>query len=69
MKICPKCGYERTQKDDTFVSVGECPKCGYEEANGDQCEKCTSLLDPSQLKNPRSTVSGGKLEIKEVVCS
>ena len=28
MKICPKCGYERTQKDDTFVSARECPKCG-----------------------------------------
>ncbi len=49
---------------DRYV-IGECPKCGYEEASGDQCEKCTSLLDPSQLKNPRSTVSGGKLEIKE----
>lgn len=49
---------------DRYV-IGECPKCGYEEANGDQCERCTSVLDPSQLKNPRSTVSGGKLEIKE----
>ncbi|MCX5849142.1 MAG: hypothetical protein NTW65_06805 [Deltaproteobacteria bacterium] len=28
MKKCPKCGYERTQKDDAFVSTGECPKCG-----------------------------------------
>jgi methionyl-tRNA synthetase len=49
---------------DRYV-VGECPKCGYTEANGDQCEKCTSVLDPSQLKNPKSTISGGKLEIRE----
>jgi hypothetical protein len=28
MKTCPKCGYERTQKDDDFISAGECPKCG-----------------------------------------
>ena len=28
MKKCPRCGYERTQKDDAFVSVAECPKCG-----------------------------------------
>ncbi len=48
---------------DRYV-VGECPKCGYEEASGDQCEKCTSILDPLQLKNPRSTVSGGKLEVR-----
>lgn len=28
MTVCPKCGYERTQKDDGFVSIEECPKCG-----------------------------------------
>ena len=49
---------------DRYV-IGECPKCHYEEASGDQCEKCTSVLDPSQLKNPRSTISGGKIEIRE----
>ena len=49
---------------DRYV-IGECPKCNYEEASGDQCEKCTSVLDPSQLKNPRSTISGGKIEIRE----
>ena len=49
---------------DRYV-IGGCPKCDYEEASGDQCEKCTSVLDPSQLKNPRSTISGGKIEIRE----
>jgi len=28
MKKCPQCGYERTQKDNTFISAAECPKCG-----------------------------------------
>lgn len=28
LKKCPKCGYERTQKDDTFIAASECPKCG-----------------------------------------
>ena len=28
MKKCPKCGYERTQKDEAFISAAECPKCG-----------------------------------------
>ena len=28
MKKCPKCGYERTQKDDAFISEHECPRCG-----------------------------------------
>ncbi len=49
---------------DRYV-IGGCPKCNYEEASGDQCEKCTSVLDPSQLRNPRSTISGGKIEIRE----
>ncbi len=58
-----------SEKDKMFLPdryvVGECPKCGYKEASGDQCEKCTSVLDPSQLKNPRSTISGSKLELRE----
>ncbi len=56
-------------KDNMFLPdryvVGECPKCGYEYANGDQCEKCTSVLDSFQLKNPKSIISGGKIEIRE----
>lgn len=47
--------------DNMFLSdrqiEGTCPKCGYERANGDQCEKCGSLLDPSDLINPYSIVS------------
>lgn len=42
---------------DRYV-VGTCPKCGYTGACGDQCENCTTLLDPSDLIQPRSAVSG-----------
>jgi Zn-finger nucleic acid-binding protein len=28
MTVCPQCGYERTSKDNGFVSAEECPKCG-----------------------------------------
>ncbi len=42
---------------DRYI-VGTCPVCGYEKAYGDQCEKCGSSLNPRQLINPRSTVSG-----------
>jgi methionyl-tRNA synthetase len=42
---------------DRYI-VGTCPKCGHEEAYGDQCEKCGSTLSPTDLINPRSTMSG-----------
>jgi len=51
---------------DRYVK-GTCPHCGYEEARGDQCESCTTLLNPSELLNPRSTVSGStNIEMREV---
>lgn len=42
---------------DRFV-VGTCPKCGNMEAYGDQCEKCGSSLNATDLINPKSTISG-----------
>jgi methionyl-tRNA synthetase len=42
---------------DRYVE-GTCPYCGYEKARGDQCEMCTKLLDPKDLVNPRSALSG-----------
>ncbi|MGV3461539.1 MAG: methionine--tRNA ligase [Flavobacterium sp.] len=44
---------------DRFV-VGTCPKCGNEEAYGDQCERCGSTLNATDLINPKSTISGSK---------
>lgn len=42
---------------DRYV-VGTCPHCNYERATGDQCENCTRVLDPADLKSPRSSLSG-----------
>ena len=42
---------------DRFVT-GTCPKCDNPEAYGDQCEKCGSTLNPTDLINPKSTITG-----------
>ncbi|MEQ9425349.1 MAG: methionine--tRNA ligase [Cyclobacteriaceae bacterium] len=42
---------------DRYI-IGTCPNCGFENAYGDQCEKCGSSLNPTDLKNPRSALSG-----------
>ena len=50
---------------DRYIE-GTCPNCGYERARGDQCEECTKQLDPTDLINPRSAVSGStRLEVRE----
>jgi len=49
---------------DRFV-VGTCPKCGNEEAYGDQCEKCGSTLNATDLINPKSTITGETPILKE----
>jgi methionyl-tRNA synthetase len=50
---------------DRYV-IGTCPHCGYERARGDQCENCTRVLDPIDLIDPRSAVSGAKdIEIRD----
>ena len=42
---------------DRYIE-GTCPNCGFDDAHGDQCDNCTKQLDPTDLINPRSTVSG-----------
>ena len=49
---------------DRYI-VGTCPKCNNENAYGDQCEKCGSSLSPTDLVNPRSTLSGEKPVLKK----
>ena len=50
---------------DRYIT-GTCPYCGYDKARGDQCENCTKVLEPTQLINPRSTISGSThLEVRE----
>ena len=48
---------------DRYI-IGTCPKCSHTEAYGDQCENCGSTLSPTELIDPRSTLSGGKPVLK-----
>ncbi len=50
---------------DRYIE-GTCPECGYDKARGDQCENCTKQLDPTDLIEPRSAISGSTdLEVRE----
>lgn len=50
---------------DRYVE-GTCPHCEYEKARGDQCDNCGRLLDPIDLKNPYSAISGStEVEVRE----
>ena len=49
---------------DRYVE-GTCPYCSYSEARGDQCDSCSKTLDPEELINPISKISGNKAEFKE----
>lgn len=49
---------------DRYVE-GECYICGYSNARGDQCDSCGSLLDATQLINPRSKIDGSTPELRE----
>ncbi|MEM9897618.1 MAG: class I tRNA ligase family protein, partial [Bacteroidota bacterium] len=57
------------EKEQQFLAdryiKGTCPNCGFEEAYGDQCENCGSTLSPSELKNPKSMLSGEVPVMKE----
>lgn len=49
---------------DRYIT-GECPHCHNEGAYGDQCEKCGRDLSPTELINPKSTISGSQPVLKE----
>lgn len=50
---------------DRYVE-GTCPNCGYGRARGDQCENCGKQLDPTDLIEPRSALSGStELEVRD----
>jgi len=50
---------------DRYVE-GTCPHCNYPKARGDQCDNCGRLLDPTDLINPYSAVSGStNLEVRD----
>ena len=49
---------------DRYI-VGTCPHCQNDRAYGDQCEKCGTSLNPTDLINPKSVISGSQLVLKE----
>ncbi len=50
---------------DRYVE-GTCPHCAYQKARGDQCDNCGNLLDPLDLINPYSAISGSReLEVRD----
>lgn len=57
-----------SEKEKRFLAdryvVGTCPKCGYEEARGDECQRCASSYEATDLKNPRSKLTGSPLVLR-----
>jgi methionyl-tRNA synthetase len=49
---------------DRYIE-GTCPNCGFDSAYGDQCENCGTSLSPTDLKDPRSRLSGAKPVLKK----
>lgn len=58
-----------SEKDRKFLAdryvIGTCPKCGFEEARGDECQRCGASYESTDLKNPRSKISGAPLILKK----
>lgn len=66
MKKCPKCGYERTQKDDSFVSVAECPKCGvFYEKEIAYIDKQKKIAEEEKLREEERLIAEEKLRAEE----
>lgn len=57
-----------SEKEHKFLAdryvVGTCPKCGFHEARGDECQKCAASYEATDLKNPRSKLTGSPLVLK-----
>lgn len=59
--------YDETAKQflaDRYIT-GTCPHCSSEGAYGDQCEACGTSLSPTDLKNPKSAISGSAPVLRE----
>ncbi len=56
-------GYDQFLADRYII--GTCPNCNYDKAYGDQCENCGKDLSPTELINPKSTLSGNKPVLRE----
>lgn len=57
-----------SERDKKFLAdryvVGTCPECGFAEARGDECPKCGSSYEATDLKNPRSKLTNSPLVLK-----
>lgn len=53
--IVPYCKYDKRFLPDRYI-IGICPVCGYDSARGDQCEKCSTLLDPDELIEAKCSI-------------
>jgi methionyl-tRNA synthetase len=60
----PYCEHDRRFLPDRYVE-GTCPSCGYASARGDQCESCSTLLNPDELREPRCALCGGRPRFKD----
>lgn len=58
------CEKDRMFLADRYVE-GTCPVCGNPEARGDQCEKCGTWLEQTQLINPKCKICGTKPVVRE----
>ncbi|MCX8029153.1 MAG: methionine--tRNA ligase [Brevinematales bacterium] len=57
------CDNEKMFLPDRYIT-GKCPKCSYEYAKGDQCERCGSTLDPTDLVDPKCAICNSKPVMK-----
>jgi len=65
-KVCQQL-YSESEKRflaDRYV-VGTCPKCSFDKARGDECTKCSASFEATDLKHPKSSLSGDPLILKE----
>lgn len=57
-----------SEKEKRFLAdryvVGTCPRCGFEEARGDECQRCASSYEATELKNPRSKLTNTPLVLR-----
>lgn len=57
-----------SEKEGRFLAdryvVGTCPNCGFTEARGDECQKCAASYEATDLKNPRSKLTGSALTLR-----
>jgi methionyl-tRNA synthetase len=58
---CPNC---RRFLPDRYVK-GVCPKCGAQDERGDQCEKCSTQLEPQELKDPYCVICRNAPQMRE----